>query len=37
VRRVDEGGFSAMLSAPGGRERAEQWWMDAFAALDGAG
>lgn len=37
VRRVDEGGFSAMLAAPGGRERAEQWWMEAFASLESAG
>lgn len=37
VRKVDEGGFAAMLAAPGGRERAEQWWMDAFAALEGGG
>ncbi len=36
VRRVDEGGFSLLLSVPGGRERAEQWWMDAFAAMDHA-
>ena len=26
TRRVDEGGFSAMLCRPGGRERAERWW-----------
>lgn len=35
VRRVDQGGFGALLAAPGGRERADQWWLDAFAALEG--
>jgi len=34
TRRVSEGGFSLLLSSPGGRERAEQWWMDAFYELD---
>ncbi len=26
TRRVSDGGFSAMLGRPGGRERAEKWW-----------
>lgn len=34
VRRVDQGGFSALLAAPGGRERADQWWIEVFAAID---
>ncbi len=34
TRRVSEGGFSLLLSSPGGRERAEQWWMDAFGEID---
>jgi hypothetical protein len=34
VRRVDEGGYQTLLASPGGRERAEQWWYDAFALMD---
>ncbi len=31
VRRVDEGGYLALLRSPGGRERAAQFWIDAMA------
>jgi len=34
ARRVDQGGYDLLLSVPGGRERCEQWWLDAFAYLD---
>lgn len=26
VRKVSEGGFSRLMSTPGGRYRAERWW-----------
>ena len=26
VRKVSEGGFSGLMSTPGGRFRAERWW-----------
>lgn len=34
VRRVDQGGFAALLAVPGGRERAAQWWLDVFALVE---
>lgn len=34
VRRVDDGGFSTLTAAPGGRERANQWWFEAFAYME---
>jgi hypothetical protein len=34
ARRVDEGGYLALLASPGGRERAEQFWIDAVARAD---
>jgi len=34
VRRVDQGGFDGMTSVPGGRERADQWWFEAFMQME---
>jgi len=34
ARRVDEGGYLALLASPGGRERAEQFWIDTIARAD---
>lgn len=37
LRRVDRGGFTSLLSRPGGREACERWWSAAFDRLDRAG
>lgn len=34
TRRVDTGGFSALLSRPGGGELAERWWELALERVD---
>ncbi len=34
LRRVDQGGFSAMMRRPGGPDRAAQWWDAALARVD---
>lgn len=34
TRRVDEGGFSALMRLPQGRAWARAWWESAFAAVD---
>lgn len=34
VRRVDEGGFAYLVTAPGGRQWAERWWTDAITRAD---
>ena len=36
VRKVSDGGFSGMMSRPGGAERASQWWGAAFDRVDGS-
>lgn len=30
TRRVDEGGFDALVASPAGRRWADGWWRDAF-------
>ncbi len=34
LRRVSEGGFSAMLALPQGRAWAERWWEEALVRLE---
>lgn len=34
VRRMELGGFSALRSAPGGMQWAEQWWTEAMTRAD---
>ncbi len=34
TRKVNEGGFALLMGLRGGKERAEQWWRDAFAQME---
>lgn len=37
VRLVRRGGFSGLMSSPGGSERAERWWKSALSRVDDLG